>query len=303
MNWDSYRASFEAEASRILGHKVEVTGFEKATILPSPSLTFTDVKVFGDDGAEIMTVGHFDVEIELMPLLQGQIRVVSMTLEKPVVHIDVDTAGGIAWMRRAKAPEPFDPEKVVLDSVSIRDGTLVYQDARTGVAQRFDGIRADINARALNGPWHVSGFYLDQGNQVEFRASTGRVLDDGRLRVKVDFSPARWPVTVGADGVLGIDPADPARRIAYSGTYNVNEIVGGESGPGSGLAQRGGFLAGQRPAGNHQGGPVERPARTLVQPRRRAHGRFRQGAVLLGDGGGAADRPRPDAWQGTDGAG
>ena len=43
VNWNDYRASFEAEASRILGHRVHVEGDAHATILPSPSLTFTDV--------------------------------------------------------------------------------------------------------------------------------------------------------------------------------------------------------------------------------------------------------------------
>ena len=49
VNWNDYRASFEAEASRILGHRVHVEGDAHATILPSPSLTFTKVAV--DDQA------------------------------------------------------------------------------------------------------------------------------------------------------------------------------------------------------------------------------------------------------------
>ena len=229
VNWNDYRASFEAEASRILGHRVHVEGDAHPTILPSPSLTFTKVEVDDESGARIMDVGRFDVVIELMPLLQGQIRVISMMLEQPVVNVSVDAAGKVAWLSRAKLREPFDPDKVVLDNITIRDGSLTYADAKTGVALSFGGISAQISARALSGPWHVDGFYLDNGNQVGFRLSTGHVLDDGTIRLKADVNPARWPVTVGVDGPVGIDPAN---GLTWSGTYSVSQVAGADEGSG-----------------------------------------------------------------------
>ncbi len=227
VNWNDYRASFEAEASRILGHRVHVEGDAHAIILPSPSLTFTKVEVDDQSGQRIMDVARFDVVIELMPLLQGEIRVVSMTLEKPVVNVSVDAAGKIAWLSRVKLREPFDPDKVVLDNITIRDGALNYTDQKTGVSLSFDGISAQVTARALLGPWHVDGFYLDNGNQVGFRISTGRVLDDGTIRVRADVNPARWPVTVGVDGPVGIDPA---QGLTWHGTYSVTQVATGDSG-------------------------------------------------------------------------
>ncbi len=231
VNWNDYRASFEAEASRILGHRVHVEGNAHATILPSPSLTFTKVEVDDQDGNRIMDVGRFDVVIELMPLLQGEIRVVSMTLEKPVVNVAVDAAGKVAWLSRVKLREPFDPDKVVLDNITVKDGTLNYSDAQTGVSLAFGGISAQVTARALLGPWHVDGFYLDNGNQVGFRISTGRVLDDGTIRVKADVNPARWPVTVGVDGPVGIDPGG---GLTWRGTYSLAQVAtdGGDASAG-----------------------------------------------------------------------
>ena len=45
VDWSSYRAGFEREASAILGRKVTVHGEATATILPFPSVTFSDVEV------------------------------------------------------------------------------------------------------------------------------------------------------------------------------------------------------------------------------------------------------------------
>ena len=103
VNWDDYKTNFEQEAGRILGHPVTVGGSANASILPSPSLTFTDVRVGPADAPPMMTVERFDVTIELMPLLQGEIRVTSMRLDSPSVRISVDADGAIDWMKRPVA--------------------------------------------------------------------------------------------------------------------------------------------------------------------------------------------------------
>ncbi|MCP4309205.1 MAG: AsmA family protein, partial [bacterium] len=103
INWDDYKATFEAEAEKILGQPVRVHGSADASILPSPSLTFTDVKVGDTEGRPMMTVDRFAVTIELLPLIQGEIRVVSMTLEKPVVRVSVDDTGQVDWLLRSDA--------------------------------------------------------------------------------------------------------------------------------------------------------------------------------------------------------
>lgn len=222
VNWNSYRASFEAEASRILGHRVHVEGNAHATILPSPSLTFTKVEVDDENGRRMMDVARFNVVIELMPLLQGKIQVVSMTLDKPVINVAVDAAGNTPWLTRAKLHEPFDPDKVALDNVTIRDGAINYSNAQTGVSRTIDGIAANASTISLSGPWHVDGFYRDDGKQADFRIATGRVLGDGTIRIKADVNPVRWPVTVDIDGPVGIDPV---KGLTWRGTYDVSQVV------------------------------------------------------------------------------
>ncbi|KAB2855709.1 MAG: AsmA family protein, partial [Bauldia sp.] len=56
INWDDYKGNFQAEAEKILGQPVRVVGSAKASILPSPSLTFTNVEVGDTEGQPMMTV-------------------------------------------------------------------------------------------------------------------------------------------------------------------------------------------------------------------------------------------------------
>ena len=110
VNWNDYKSTFEAEAEKILGQPVRVAGTAKATVLPSPSLTFTNVQVGDTEGEPMMTVERFDVTIELMPLLQGEIHVISMKLQKPHVRIAVDDSGTVDLLIRSEASKALDPE-------------------------------------------------------------------------------------------------------------------------------------------------------------------------------------------------
>ena len=227
VNWDDYKTSFEQEAGRILGHPVHVVGSAKASILPSPSLTFTDVEVGDAGGATMMTVDRFEVTVELMPLIQGQVHVISMRLAKPRVAISTDETGAVDWLKRAPTADILDPDRVTLADVQISDGTISYSDAGSGVSIELDSVNASVEATSLAGPWRVDGSYLDGGKAVPFRIATGRRLDDGTIRVKTDISPARWPVAVSADGVLGLNGET---GVAYGGTYSVTEVVAATEG-------------------------------------------------------------------------
>lgn len=222
VNWDDYKTTFEQEAAKILGHPVQVLGSANASILPSPSLTFTDVRVGDPDGQPMMTVDRFDVTIELTPLLQGEIRVTSMRLERPDVRVVLDENGTAAWLQRSASAEAFNPDRIALANVTISQGAVEYSDARSGVSLGFGGITASIEARSLAGPWKIDGSYLDEGVAVPFSIGSGRLLEDGTIRVTAHASPRQWPVEVSADGIIA---NNETVGLSYSGTYIVTELV------------------------------------------------------------------------------
>jgi len=221
INWDDYKANFEAEATRILGQPVHVNGTADASILPSPSLTFTDVTVGETEGAPMMEVRRFSVTIELMPLIQGEINVIAMTLEDPVVRVAVDDAGRIDWTLRGEASRDLDPDKVSLAGVEIRNGTLIYTDAGADAAVTLSEITATVEARSLAGPWRIEGSYSANGTPSQFQVSTGVRAADGSLRVKTDITPGQWPVAIGADGVVAQGETGPS----YVGTYGLTQVI------------------------------------------------------------------------------
>jgi uncharacterized protein involved in outer membrane biogenesis len=226
VNWDSYKANFEREATRIVGHPVHVGGAARVRILPSPSVTFTDVEVGGADGDPIVTVETFSATIELMSLLQGEVRVLSMTLDRPHLKLTADELAGVGWLKPPPANSRGD--RVVLGSVQVNDGTLTYMDTETGIALAFGGITASVAADSLAGPWRLEGTYLEGERSVPFRFATGRQLEDGTIRLQADVSPPSLPVRITADGVLA---NRPLQGFTYTGTYNAGEMAGEKAVP------------------------------------------------------------------------
>ncbi len=225
VNWDSYRVNFEREATRLVGHPVHVGGAAHVRILPSPSVTFTDLEV-ADPGQEpIVTIETFSATIELVPLLQGEVRVTSMNLDRPHLRLSADDLAAVDWL---KPPGERKGDRVVLGNVQISDGTLNYTDVETGVALAFGGVTASLAADSLAGPWRVEGTYLEGERSVPFRFATGRQLDDGTIRLQSTLSPPSLPLSVSADGVLS---NRAGQGIAYAGTYNVAEVAGDKTVP------------------------------------------------------------------------
>lgn len=220
VNWNSYKTSFEAEAESILGRPV-VIGSAKATLLPSPSLTFEDVRVGGGDGEPMLEVARFSVAIELMPLLQGEFHIVSMLLDQPRMRIVVNDDGQLNWRTGGEASKVLDPEKVIFEGIEIIAGRIDYKDQAGGNDLSFEGINASVEARSLLGPWRVDGSYEEEGASVKFGIATGRRLGDGTIRVKTDSSPAGWPIKLATDGIVGNDEDG----VSYDGTYSIAEIV------------------------------------------------------------------------------
>src|SRR5512139_4326101 len=114
----NHRALFEAEASRLIGVNVRVTGAIDARLLPSPRLTLHDIQI--GDGSETIRARSLGVEFALSSLMRGEWRAAELHLVGPQVRLGLDSSG------RLQAPNlamTFKPDELSIDRLSIEDGT------------------------------------------------------------------------------------------------------------------------------------------------------------------------------------
>ena len=201
VNWTNFRTTFEREASRYFGQPVTVAGRADLRLLPTPVLSFTDVRL-GDPEEPYVVVERFRAEVELAPLLKGEINVLDMTIERPNLQIDL---AGLDQLATARLPaHNFDPEKIALNDVEITRGEALVLDSRTGRQWSVNNINAVIDAKSLAGPAKIEAGMIFDGQPVTVRAATGRRAADESIPLNFTIIPARWPMSLIADGKVTI---------------------------------------------------------------------------------------------------
>jgi len=223
VDWTAYRSAFETEAAHVLGHKVSVRGTANASLLPYPSLTFSDVVIGDDPNAPLMTVGRFDMEIELFPLLSGEIHVTEMHVTKPELNVRIDDDGAFEWMA-ADGGIGVNPSRVTLSGVDIEDGRLVIADARHSLPVVVDGINARLDAPALAGPYKVEGSARAGGDTFAVKVATGASDGSGKLTLKANVRSSLHPVVASFDGQLKI----AAHRPTWTGKATLTREIAKE---------------------------------------------------------------------------
>ncbi|WP_417669882.1 AsmA-like C-terminal region-containing protein [Roseibium sp.] len=223
VDWTVYRSTFETYAERALGHKVTVLGDADIRLLPSPAVTFSDVRV-GAAEDPLLVVSRFQMRIELPPLMKGEFRVLDMSLDRPHLSLSLDEEGRLDWLTAMKgrgAITRLAEDDIAFDSITVVDGAVSVIDARTGQTHLVDHGNLQVSARTLAGPYKIDGSLTYNDTPYSVRLATGRQQDDGSLRVKGALTPAAWPVELAFDGSLSHVEATPV----FDGTFDLASIV------------------------------------------------------------------------------
>jgi len=231
IDWDSHRSLFEAEASRIIGVNVRVTGAIDARLLPSPQLTLHDIEIGG--GAETIRARSLGVEFALGPLMRGEWRAAEMRLAGPQVSLGLDTSG------HARAPNlavAFKLGELSVDRLSIEDGTLTLTDAASGTNLTLGSVSFIGDARSLVGPVKGDGAVTIDGRLYPYRLTVGRLSEERTLKLRVNIDPVDRPLSTEIDGVLALLGGEPR----FDGTLSLSQPVGISS---RGTAQSGQALS------------------------------------------------------------
>lgn len=220
IDWSAYRAEIEGQATRLLGARVRVLGEADLKLLPTPTIVLSDVRL-GPDGDPVASAGRVYAEIELAPLLRGEVEVTALEVAAPVLRLSLDSEGRVGDLGLATDPAALDPGSVTLDRVTITDGAVLLDDGRPGGSLEVADIDMTLEARSLLGPFKAEGTATVSGLQSGFRVVTGTADGSGALKVQTELTPALWPAMVTADGVVTTTDGVPF----YEGTLVAVRLV------------------------------------------------------------------------------
>ena len=218
IDWGGHRSLFEAEASRLIGVEVRVTGAIEARLLPTPSLTLHDIEI-GSSAEDKIRARSLGFEFALGALMRGEWRAAEMHLVAPQLSLGLDASGHVLAPNLAIK---FSPDNLSIDRLSIEDGKVTLTDAANGARATLRQLWFNGEARSLLGPFKGEGAVTIGAELYPFRIAAGRYSDDGSLKLHVNVDPVDHPLSIEADGMLALAGAEPK----FDGTLSLTRPVG-----------------------------------------------------------------------------
>jgi uncharacterized protein involved in outer membrane biogenesis len=218
IDWGGHRTLFEAEASRLIGVDVRVTGAIEARLLPIPSLTLHDIAI-GSSREDTIRARSLGFEFSLGPLMRGEWRAAEMHLVGPQLSLGLDPSGHVLAPTLAIN---FSPDNLSIDRLSVEDGKVTLTDAASGARTTLDRLWFNGEARSLLGPFKGEGAVTIGAELYPFRVAAGRYSDDGALKLHVNVDPVNRPLSIEADGMLALAGGEPK----FDGTLSLTRPVG-----------------------------------------------------------------------------
>ncbi|MSP81502.1 MAG: AsmA family protein [Alphaproteobacteria bacterium] len=197
---NDYKDAIVSEVKKATGRDVAIDGSIALSLLPSPRVTVTRVRLgnLPDAAApDMVRLDSVDAELALRPLLAGRLQVVSLTLVQPVVTLERLADGRANW-EFAGAGDGRGQLPIALDHVAITNGTFIFRSAGAGTTFQADRIDAVASMDSLAGPFAAEGTLASGGIDLGFKARIG------------DLAKAVIPV--------GLDVTVGGANVAFSGS-------------------------------------------------------------------------------------
>ena len=191
---NAYKARLESAASEVLGMDVRIGGRLGIGFFPGLLVTLEDVHI-RNRGADVASAKEARLGMDLLPLLQKEVRFGKIALKHPRISIEQGHDGRFNFEK----PEAAGGTLPVLDlaRVSLSDGTLLYTDKRSGEGFEAGDCSLDVHRLRLS-----SGRSPDLMKYLSLKAE----LACGEIR-KNDFTVSNLKVSAdGKNGVFDLKP-------------------------------------------------------------------------------------------------
>lgn len=204
---DDYRADISKELERVTGRKVNLGGALELSPSLTPSIVAHDVTLSNAAWASepnAATIGQLDVQVALVPLLDGDLHILSIRIDQASIHLETSKNGERSWVLGSTAEGSGGDAAFRLDGVTITDSTIVYLDGVTGTTRRMEIAEIDLQAADPMSPMTIAARLKLDSMPVEI---DGTLDSFGSLRAgqdsQVDLTVKATNLDATAKGTLG----------------------------------------------------------------------------------------------------
>lgn len=188
---ETYKTQIAQAAKEATGRDLTIQGDMRLSLLPRLELEAEDVSFANAPGAaqaDMARLKKLLVQLQIFPLISGEVRVDSFVLVEPVIHLEVDKNGRPNWQfaeAGAAAPAagttstpaqprrgPGDVPEISLGDVRLEDGLVTYSDARTGQTGEISAINMTVSLPDMDSPVAADGSLVWNGQKLSLNAKS-----------------------------------------------------------------------------------------------------------------------------------
>lgn len=225
LDLESYRGEIERRAADATGRELQLTGAMDLSVGLSPAVQVSGVSFANADWgsrAEMATIERFEVEVALLPLLTGDLRVSRLVLVKPDILLETGPDGQGNWAlgetgaEQSDAAGPSASRLPDISGVRIQDATVRYRDNQTGVELVTNVTEASLDSAGDGLAIRAEGTY--QSVPFELHGTVGALssLLSGAGRYPLDLNVETEDTQITLSGALDQSGRDVSPDVEVS---------------------------------------------------------------------------------------
>lgn len=213
MDFNEYRAVIAEQVKSATGRDLDIKGDLDLQISLSPAVAVNGVTFANADWGsrpEMVTLDSFAAEVELLPLLSGDVQVTQVILQGVDVLLETDSSGTPNWEFKTTEESSSsaddsggDGSLPVVHSVQVRDVNLTYKDGVTGDSHNVSLSVMELSSDSASSPMNL---LLETAyNQEAFKitgtlGSVDALSDNSMFPVKLNIDALG--AAIGLDGTI-----------------------------------------------------------------------------------------------------
>lgn len=236
LDFNSYRGTVAAEVEKAIGRKLVIDGDLDLALSFTPALTAEGVSLDNaswGSSPEMVTARRLAAEVELWPLLSGEVRLTSLELDGVDVLLEVDGQGRGNWdfAKTGAAEEAAGRDGLadvpLVKEVVLRDSRLTYRDAAGTTTEAVieelrlatDGLNAPI---MLEGRGRIGSAPM----AIEGEVGSLNVLSAGAGSYPLSIKASIFGGQISAEGAIALaNPASGLDIAIKAASQNVADSV------------------------------------------------------------------------------
>lgn len=227
---DTVRQQVLGEIRAVTGLNPTLRGQVSVSLFPSGRVSFADVTL-GPAGKPALTAERLTAHLRFFPLLIGKVAIADVSLDHPVIVVDIAPDGRSNWSglidALAGSQKPnAQRAATAFSEMRINNGTVVVRDAKRKLTETLDDVRVSLAWPSISTSFGATGRFLWRNETVDAALTLGdfaAALAGNQTGVKLRL--AGNPLKGAFEGTMSMKPTLKIQGTLAADTQSLRDAM------------------------------------------------------------------------------